>query len=149
MAQSIKEQIVAKILAAIAAIDGIKNVQRVSQAGVAFGAVPFVVLTQGDDLLESPQTPPYTRRKVELVASIITRQTDTADTRSGDEVLNTWGAEVERVLMADRTVGALAEDVKPPEWLEVAIESNVPHLGVALRFAVVYRHLRNDPYRQE
>lgn len=149
MSLSIKEQIVQKICGTIALIPWVKNVQRLKQAGIQFADVPFVIVTQGDDLLEAVQTRPWTTRRAEVVASIIFRQTDPLDLRSADEVLNGYGSDVEAAVMADRSVGGLAIEMKPPEWLEIEIESDVPHVGVAMRFGVVYRHLRNDPTRQE
>lgn len=145
MGDSIKEMIVKRIATTIQNIAGIQNVQRVGQAPIEYADVPFVVLTQGDDVLEVPGVAPYTTRRLELLASIVTRQTDETDTRSGDEVLNALGADVERALQSDRSIGGLAVDTKPPEWLEIEIEHKLPHIGIALRFAVIYRHLRHDP----
>lgn len=149
MAESIKEQIVAKLAEAIASVSGVRNVQRETQAGIRFADVPFVILTQGEDILDQAQVRPNTNRRLEMYASIIIRQTDKDDLRSGDAVLNELGAEIEQALQSDRTVGGLATDVRPPDWLEVAIQSKVPHVGIALRFTVVYAHLRGDPFRQE
>lgn len=149
MALSVKEQIIQKMLATIGAVSWVKNVQRVTQQGARYADVPFVMVTQGDDLLETEQTRPYTTRRMEVWASIIARQIDVEDLRSGDEILNGYGADIEAALLKDLTVGGLAQEIKPPEWLEMEIESDVPHIGVALRFVVVYRHLRHDPYLAE
>jgi hypothetical protein len=146
---SIKEQIVQEFCAIIGRVGWVQNVQRINQVGLKWADTPFVIVTQGDDLLEAIQTRPWTTRRADLIASIVTRITDAAEVRSADEILNGYGSDLEAAVMGDLTVRGLAVEIKPPDWLEMEIESDVPSVGVALRFGVVYRHLRHDPYRQE
>jgi hypothetical protein len=149
MGFTVKEQLIRQMVNVLQAIPWVVNVQRLTQGGAKFADVPFIMVTQGDDLVEAVQTRPYTTRRVEVLASIITRQVDPDDLRSSDEILNGYGGDVEAALMKDLTVNGFAVEIKPPDWMEVEIESQVPHIGLALRFGVVYRHLRGDPYQGE
>lgn len=157
MAESIQEQIVKKVATAMAGIkstDGYGNtvasVQRHNQSGVVLEAVPVILLQEGECVLDTVNSPyPWTQRRLELYVIAITRQDETAqspDTRSGGELLNSLMADCERALLADQTWGGLAIRTEPPAYLEVELETNMPHLGKALRTEIIYRHLRHDPY---
>lgn len=134
------------VVGLIAALSWVKAVQRIKIGGNAWADAPFVTVAQGDDLLEAEQTRPYTTRRLELLVTVVIRETDEADVRPSDEILNGYGGEIEQALMADLSVGETAQEIKPPDWLEIEVESKEPHIGVSLRFAIVYRHLRNDPF---
>jgi thioredoxin-like negative regulator of GroEL len=146
MSDTVKEQIVKHVVVLLLTLPWVKSVQRMNQDGIVWADAPFVTVAQGDDLVEAIQTRPYTTRRAEIMVTTIIRQTDVGDVRSAEEILNQYGADVEAALMADLSLGGLAQEIKSPDWLEREVESKEPHVAVAMRFAIVYRHLRHDPY---
>lgn len=143
---SVKEAIVKQMVVQLLTLPWVKSIQRMNQGGNVWAEAPFITVAQGDDLIEATQTRPYTTRRAEITVTTVIRQTDESDVRSAEEILNAYGADVEAKLMADLSVGGLAIEIKPPDWLEREVESQEPHVAIAMRFAVVYRHLRHDPY---
>jgi len=159
MADAIQEQIVkamATALAGITVANGMNNtiasVQRLNELGVNLSVVPTILLKEGDttvDLAES--CAPHVRKRMEVFAVAITRQDESAtstDTRSGGEQLNSLVADIEWVLANNRTWGGLAIQTSPPDYLSVEMDATTPHLARAVRFEVLYEHLRTDPYSQ-
>lgn len=157
MADSIQEQIIKKIYLAMSEItttNGYENtlvsVQRLNQNGIDLANVPALLVREGScepDMSKSPF--PFVQRRMEMVLVVVTRQDDTAsstDARSGAEQLNSLVADVETRLAASRNWDGLASDTEPPSYLEVEVESIVPHLARGMQFGVTYRHLRTNPY---
>lgn len=159
MADSIQEQIVKKIALALSQItvangyaNTISSVQRLNQEGVDLAAVPTILVKEGECVQDIAQSPfPWIRRRMELFAVVVTRQDETAaslDTRSGGEQLNSLVADMEKCVAATRAWDGLAIETGAPNYLEVEMDALVPHLSRAIRFEVVYQHMRNDPYLQ-
>jgi hypothetical protein len=157
--ESIQEQIVKKIVAALGLItvakgfdNTIASVQRLNQAGVDLAVVPTILVKEGDCTVELGQSiAPSILRRMELLAVVITRQDETAsslDLRSGGELVNSLVADVEKVIATNRTWDGLARQTDPPSYLEVEMDAETPHLARAVRFEVVYEHIRSDPYQQ-
>jgi hypothetical protein len=159
MADSIQEKIVKKIMAALAQItpatgfdNTIASVQRLNQDGVDLAVVPTILVKEGDVTVELGQSiAPMVRRRMELLAVAITRQDETAaslDTRSGGEQVNSLVADIEKVVANNRTWDGLAIQTDPPSYLECEMDAVTPHLARAVRFEVLYEHIRTDPYSQ-
>jgi len=159
MAQSIQEQIIKKIAVALGNIstmngfdNTISSVQRLNQAGVDLNVVPAILVKEGDVSVELSQSIfPNVRKRMELLAVVITRQdeSDTStDMRSGGELLNSLVADMEKVVATNRTWDGLAIQTDPPSYSEVEMDATVPHLARAVRFEVLYEHVRTDPYTQ-
>lgn len=148
-----------KITAALAQIttangysNTIASVQRLNQDGVDLASVPTILVKEGECVVELGQSiAPNVRRRMEVMAVVVTRQDETPtslDTRSGGEQVNSLIADMERVLANNRTWDGLAIQTDPPSYLEVDMEASTPHLARAVRFEVLYEHLRVDPYVQ-
>jgi hypothetical protein len=157
--ESIQEQIVKKIVDALRMITVVKgfdndilSVQRLNQAGVDLNVVPTILVKEGDVSVELSQSIfPNVRKRMELLAVVITRQDEseaTTDLRSGGELLNSLVADMEKVVSTNRTWDGLAMQTDPPSYSEVEMDATVPHLARALRFEVLYEHIRTDPYQQ-
>lgn len=146
MADSIQEQIVKKIALALSPI---ALVQRLQQDGVDLATVPTILLKEGDCSVDRGESVyPNIRRRMELFAVAIARQDIAGDTRSGGEILNDLVAQIEGALQVGRRWDGLAIDTESPNYLHVELDSVTPHLSYGMQFAVVYEHLRNDPYSQ-
>jgi len=156
---SVQEQIVKKIVAALETISTVKgfdntiaSVQRLNQAGVDLNVVPTILVKEGDCTVElGASIHPNVRRRMELFAVVITRQDESSsstDLRSGGEQLNSLVADIEKVIATNRTWDGLAMQTDPPSYSEVEMDATVPHLARAVRFEVMYQHVRTDPYTQ-
>jgi hypothetical protein len=156
---SVQEQIVKKIVALLAQIstangfdNTIASVQRLNQEGVDLAVVPTILVKEGDCTVDMGQSIyPMVRRRMELLAVAVTRQDETAtstDTRSGGEQVNSLVADIEKVIGNNRTWDGLAIQTDPPSYLEVEMDAVTPHLARAVRFEVLYEHIRTDPYSQ-
>lgn len=156
MADSVQEQIVKKIVAALGQIttangysNTIASVQRYHLSGVETAVVPTIVVKEGECAAELGQSVyPSVRRRMELVIVPITRHDEVADPRSGGEILNSLVADVERCVAMNRTWDGLALQTDPPNYLETELEAVEPHLSKGVRFEVVYEHIRTNPYVQ-
>jgi len=159
MADSIQEQIMEKIVSALAEVtttngyaNTVQSVQRHNQSGVNLSTVPTVLVKESDCLAELDKSSHQrVRRRLEWFAVAITRQDETStstDTRSGAEQLNSLVADIEQRVAASRSWDGLAIMTDPPDYLEVEIDAVTPHLARGLRFSTVYEHTRNDPYSQ-
>lgn len=156
---SIQEQIVKKIVAAMERItvakgfdNTIASVQRLNQDGVDLAVVPTILVSEGDCTPElSNCIFPSVQKRMAIDATVAIRQdesTTSTDMRSGGEQLNSWMADMEKVVATNRTWDGLAKQTDPPSYLETQIDAETPHLGRTLRFEVVFEHLRHDPYAQ-
>lgn len=156
MELAVKERIVQNLVARlerIAPANGyattIASVQRYGLDGVMLATVPTLYVSMGEDVVQTErQAFPYVLRRLELFISVITRP-EIGEPRSGDELLNELGADVERCMLADGTHGGLAIKTSSPDWMECAVEDKLPHLALALRFAIDYRHDHRDPRRAD
>lgn len=159
MADSIQEQIVKKMTTALAEVTAangydntVQSVQRHNQSGVNLVTVPTVLLREGDCVVEfDKSTHTKIRRRLEWYAVAITRQDETStstDTRSGGEMLNSLVADLEKRVAASGNWDGLALMTDPPDYLEVEIDAETPHLARGLRFSTVYEHTRANPYSQ-
>jgi len=160
MADSIQEQIMKKIAAAVAEVtiangyaNTINSVQRYNQSGVNLsGNPPTVLIKEGDCVTElTKSVMGRVRRRMEWYAVAITRQDETSastDTRSGGEMLNSLVADLEQRIGASETWAGLAMFTDPPEYLDIEIDATTPHLAKGLRFSTVYEHTRGNPYSQ-
>lgn len=152
MSDSIKERIVKQIVECLGTIsrangysNDIASVQRYSLNGLSLSAVPVIYVREGDDTVDRQKSArPAVARQVEVYVTVLHRPDD-GDTRSGDEVLGSLCSDVERSLMADPTRARLAVWTQNPDWMEVAIEDDLPHLGKALLFMIDYRHHFQNP----
>lgn len=152
MTDSVKEQIVKHLVARLATIttangyaNTIASVQRYSLHGLSVASVPVLYVNQGEDLVQSEKrTFPNVWRSLELFIAVITR-TDDSESRSGDEVLTSLCSDVERCVMADGTHGGLALKTASPDWMECTVDVGIPHLAMALKFTVDYRHHVQHP----
>jgi hypothetical protein len=160
MADSVQEQIVKKIVAALAMITTVKgfdntvqSIQRLNQSGVDLADPPIILVKEDDCNAEIAESIyPNIRRRMGIFAVAITRQDESStstDLRSGGEILNSLVADMEKVISNNRTWDGLAMQTDPPSYLEVEMDATVPHLARAVRFEVTYQHLRTDPYRQD
>lgn len=159
MAVSIQEQIIVQIALALARIqpangyeNAVASVQRYNQSGVDLSVLPTLLIKEGDVSVELGQSiAPNVRRRMELFVVAMTQQDETAsstDTRDGATMLNSLVADIEKVLANNRTWNALAIQTDPPSYLDVEVDAVTPHLARAVRFEVLYEHLRIDPYSQ-
>ncbi|WP_447979083.1 hypothetical protein [Candidatus Nitrospira bockiana] len=152
---SVQEQIVKKavqVFAGIRTADGyantVQSVQRFSLRGVNLSALPVVLVMEGEAEPELDKSPaPWTQRRFELYAVVLAIEVE-GDSRSGGEILNSLVADVEQAAMRNPTWGGLAQRTDPPAYLEATVEASQPVLSKALRFDVVYRHLRDNPASQ-
>lgn len=146
MADSIQEQIIKAIAVALG---NVAPVQRLQQGGVDLSVVPTILVKEGECSVDlSKSVFPRIRRRMEVMAVVITRQDEVTDTRSGGEILNGLTADIEVRLAMDRTWGGLAIMTDAPSYLEVEMDAVTPHLARGLRFEVTYEHNRLDPYLQ-
>ena len=156
MADSVQEQIVKKIVAALSRIttangysNTILSVQRYNLSGVETSVVPTIVVKEGECTVElDGSIYPSIRRRMELVIIPITRHDEVADPRSSGEILNSLVADVERCVATNRTWDGLATQTDPPHYLETELDASEPHLSKGVRFEVSYEHVRTDPYAQ-
>jgi len=152
MAESVKERILSNLVARLARItiangyeSDVASVQRYGLDGLSVTEVPVLYVSQGEDLVQTERKAfPATQRRLEVFVAIVTRP-GAGESRSGDALLNSLGADVERCVMADGTHGGLAIKTESPDWMECAIDEQLPHLAIALRFTVDYRHDMHDP----
>jgi hypothetical protein len=124
----------------------IASVQRFRHTGLELATVPLLHLRTGDDeVMRDKAAAPFVRRQLEVYVSYVDRPDPTADARSGDEILNAVGADIEKCLLADPTRGGLAIWTGNPDWMEAVVSDEEPHLAQAYRFTVDYRHHFKDP----
>jgi hypothetical protein len=125
----------------------IVSVQRSKQSGQATVATPCIIIMAGDE--EATDVPdPLITKLLTVFLFCIARQDDVTDTRSGDEVLNAFQADVEKALLTTRTRGGYAIDTQPLASIELDIEEGFPELSRLLKTEVHYRQLNTDPTRQ-
>ena len=159
MSDSIQEQILKKMAAALAEItvangyaNTLRSVQRHNQAGVDLVDTPTVLLREGDCTIElEKSTHQKVRRRMEWYAVALTRQDETStstDTRSGSELLTSLIADLEQRIAASGNWDGLAIMTDPPDYLDVEVDATTPHLARGLRFSTVYEHTRGNPYSQ-
>lgn len=152
MAESVKERILSNLVARLARItiangyeNDVASVQRYGLDGLSVTDVPVLYVSQGEDLVQNERKAfPAIQRRLEVFVAIVTRPS-AGETRSGDALINSLGADVERCLMADGSHGGLAIKTDSPDWMECAVDEQMPHLAIALRFSVDYRHDVKDP----
>ena len=152
MADSVKERIMKQVVESLERIslangyaNDIASVQRYSLDGLNLNAVPVLYVREGDDTVDRQKSArPSVARRLEVYVSVLHRPA-VGETRSGDEVLGSLCRDVERCLMQDPTRGSLAVWTANPDWMEVAIEDDLPHLGKALLFLIDYRHHFQHP----
>lgn len=152
MADSVKERIMKHIVERLQTVslangyaNDIASVQRYHLEGLNLNTVPVLYVREGDDTVNREKfTLPAVARQLEVYVTVLHRPA-VGETRSGDEVLGSLCRDVERALMADATQGGLAIRTHNPDWMEVAIEDDLPHLGKALLFMIDYRHHYQNP----
>jgi hypothetical protein len=156
MADSIQEQIVKKIALALAEItvangyeNTIMSVQRHKASGINLSVLPTILIREGDCTPELTKSVyGKVRRTLEVYLVICCSQDEETDLRSGGEVLNSFVADIEKRLAATPFWDGLATLTQPPEYLEITVEAETPHLARGLRTEVIYEHLRADPFSQ-
>lgn len=156
MADSIQEQIVKKLAVAMAEIttaNGYENtiaaVQRHQASGINLSVLPTILIREGDCTPElSKSAYGKVRRTMEVYLVCCVRHDEVTDARSGGEVLNSFVADIEKRLASTPTWDGLAMLTQPPEYLEITVEAETPHLAKALRVEIVYEHVRADPFSQ-
>jgi hypothetical protein len=155
---SIQEQIVKKIVAALALIttangydNTIASVQRINIGGVETSALPTLLVMEGECTPElGKSSAPSLQRRMELAVIAITTQDEAAQpTITGGEILNSLIADIEQCVAQHRTWDGMAMTTDPPMYFDAAFDAITPHLSKGLRFEVVYTHLRNNPYAQQ
>lgn len=159
MADSIQEQIVKKMVLALQSVttangyaNSLLSVQRRNQLGINLNALPTVQIIEGDcttDLLKSAY--PHVRRRMDIDLMVAVQQdetSDSADTRSGAEMLNSLIADIEWRFGASQNWDGLAIMTDPPSYPMTMIDATTPHLSHGMTFSVTYEHLRGNPYAQ-
>lgn len=152
MADTVKERIMKQIVARLETIsrangyaNDIASVQRYTLGGLNLNTVPVLYVREGDDTVNREKSArPAVARQLEVYVTVLHRP-EVGETRSGDEILGSLCSDVERCLMADPTRSRLALWTHNPDWMEVAIEDDLPHLGKALLFTIDYRHHFQSP----
>ena len=156
MPDSIQEQIIKKIALAISEVttgngyaNTVASVQRHNMLGMDLATVPAVLIREGTCAIDMEKsTYPHVRRRMELFIVIAHRQDEEHDARSGGEILNSLVADIEQRLAASQNWDGLAIMTMPPEYLEVELDAQNPHLTRGMRLETVYQHLRTNPYSQ-
>jgi len=153
---SIQEQIVKKIAQAMTLItiangyqNTINSVQRFRASGVDLANMPALLIKEGGCSVDLAQSSfPTVQRRLELFLVLCVGHDEAVDLRSGDEVLNSFIADIESALGANQTWGGLAIMTLPPEYLTVEVDTETPHLARGLRTEVIYEHVRSNPWTQ-
>ena len=157
MADSIQEQIIKKLTVALAGItvangyeNTIKTVQRYKASGVDLATTMPTILVREGDCTPEPSVSPFgqVRRTQQVYLIICVSHDELTDVRSGGEILNSFTADIEKRLGVNPTWDGLAIMTRPPEYLEVQVEAETPHLARGLMTEIVYEHLRGDPFSQ-
>lgn len=153
---SIQEQIIKKVAAALAQItvangyqNTIASVQRFMASGINLNTLPTILVKEGDCAKEPGQSKYLSvRRRMELYLVVAVKHDETADPRSGGEILNSFTADIEKRLAGSSNWDGLAILTEPPDYLDMDVDAETPHLARGLRTEIVYEHLRTDPRAQ-
>lgn len=148
---SIRESIMKDIKATLEGVtvgagyaNTIASVQRFRQAGQSTLQVPCVFLIETtEEAADGPD--PLITKHLTVVLYVVTRQDESTDSRSGDEVMNSLRADIEKAVLSTRTRGGYAIDTKPLGSEEMDLEVGGPDLKTQLHFEVMYRHQNTDP----
>lgn len=156
MPDSIQEQLmkaIASKLLLITAANGYDNtiasVQRYRWSGVDLSTMPTILVKEGDcepELLNSSHR--LIRRRLQVFLVVCVRHDEVADPRSGGEILNSYVADIEKLVGLNANWNRLAIMTDPPSYIEMEVDAETPHLARGLRCEIVYEHVRNDPYSQ-
>lgn len=151
MADSYREQIVKDIKTALLTIstangfnNTIASVQRPEQDGNSFSSSPMAIIVEGDE--EGQDGPVELITKTLQIIIIAQMRQDTAtDTRSANEVLNSFAVDIHKAVMSDRTRNSIALDTKFISESQLQVEEGQPELARLIEFEVSYRHHNTDP----
>jgi len=121
----------------------ITTVQRWTQKGNVFQAIPAIVINAGQE--EKQQTPnPQATCKLTVFLDVWHRQDDT-DTTPSDQVISSLIADVEKAIMADYTRGGYAEDTRVLNNVPFETVDGMPSFGVQIELEITYKHALGDP----
>lgn len=126
----------------------VQSVQRYLQSGQVTLAVPAVLIRDGGETVtEGPAAGDYSlvacRRSYHLL--LLHRIDEATETRSGDEIMNLFTADVQQAMLAAPRRGEYATDTREVGSEPVESEDGVPDLMRILEFEVHYRRRRDDP----
>lgn len=154
MADSIRETIMKNVQSTLEGItvaagyaNTIQSVQRYRQAGQDVRLAPGALVSEGDEEIdEGPLSGAngLVTKRLTVGVLLYARQEPT-DTKSGDEVINSLQADVEKALATTYTRGGKAIDTKEVGNGRLDPEDGVPELNRLLIYELHYRHRREDP----
>jgi len=155
MSDSIKELIMKNIhttLESITTANGydntIESVQRHQVEGQDTVAMPYIVIVQGDETIDSKAPDPLVSKQLEVHLDVLTKQDLDTDSRQGDEIMNSLEADIERALQVDPQRGGNAVDTDTLEVMPLAVEEDedgLTDINSIMSFRVDYRQNRKNP----
>lgn len=129
----------------------VASVQRFLQGGQASASVPAVFIKDGGETVsDGPANGDYSLVRCRRVYGLllIHRIDESSESRSGDEIMNLFTADVQKAMLAAPRRGGAAIDTKEISNEYVQPEEGVPALNRYLEFEVLYQRRRTDPTAQ-
>jgi hypothetical protein len=121
----------------------IASVQRWSQRGQTFSAMPTIIINAGPEE-KKPEPNPLATCTFNVYIDIWTNHEE-SDTRSSDEILNSLLGDVEKALIADITRGGYAIDTNINRNYPFQAIEGMPSIGISIEIEIIYQHQQNDP----
>lgn len=152
MADTIRELIQKNIdttLKTITTVAGFNNnflsVQRYMQKKNTFAKMPMIIHGAGDESVVSGPHP-WNTLTLPVIIAIYFRYSEITDSRSVDEVINSYLGDVEKALMADTTRGGNAERTEITSIPIFENDEKESLSGVFIEIEVTYYHQATNPY---
>lgn len=123
----------------------IQDVRRFDLVRKDFSALPAIEITA---IAESESDSPTTLVSKELTVLIDVHVNHDKDTHnmSTDEYLNTFVADITKILRIDETRGGNAIDTRVIHNSVFARVDGMPGIGITFEIEIPYRHRRDNPY---
>lgn len=162
MANSIQEQLIASVKTTLEGIDGagdytetVTTVQRFENSADAQGDMnteqygrdylPTIVIMPMP-AVKIPGSANRTRKQLNVLFAVWFFHDKSADSRTTDEIINSWVKDLETALMADHTQGGLALSTEILMDHQLSdLEKFPDYVGAGVLAEFIFQHKRNDP----
>ena len=151
MADSIRELIIKNIKTTLEGIttgavynNTAASVQRFRQSGQSQVAFPMVIIREGAETSKDVPLGKITHHLIIDLLLIVVHD-ESSDARQSDEVMNSFLADVQKAMLADRTRGGHAVETNLQGSEPLDVEDAQRDIEQVVSFEVQYRHSATDP----
>jgi len=144
MPDSIRELVMKNIKTTLAAISGIASVQRYRTGGQSQVAFPMIIIREGAEASKDEPIGKITHHLTVDLLLIVVHDAAT-DARESDEVMNSFLADAQKAMLADRSRGGHAVDTKLLGSEPLDVEDANTDVQQVCTWEIQYRHSNTDP----